>query len=120
MSRREYQPGSLDLALEYLRGHELPYRWHATDLRVWEAVCPACIAPEWGLMLREPVKFGPISVWCKSGCSAGEIKQALEREPIPPQLAAAQAEVAEAWQVAEQTSEIAHQALELAASGGVG
>ena len=117
MSRPEYEPGSLDLALEYLRGHELPYKWHETDLYLWEAVCPACITPEWGLTLREPVKFGPISVRCKSGCSAEQIKQALEREPIRPQIEAAEAEAAEAWQVAEQTSEIAHRALELAAVG---
>jgi hypothetical protein len=76
-----YKPSSLDLALEYLRVHGLPYRWSEQDVKVWEAVCPACRAMEWGLTIREPVRNGLITLQCTSGCTADEIRQG--RVPIP-------------------------------------
>jgi hypothetical protein len=114
MSRR-YEPGSLDICLEHLRRHRLPYRWSEDDLRVWLAVCPACLEPDWNLSIREPKRGGPISLFCRIGCDSQAIRQALEANAIPEQVEAARAEAAEAWQAAENASAIAAQALELVA-----
>jgi hypothetical protein len=107
MSRATYKPGSLDLALEYLRGHGLPYRWSEHDIRTWEAVCPHCHALEWALRIREPRRGGPISLYCRSGCTTDEIRTALEAEPVEPR-------VEQALLLAEQARDIAEQALALA------
>jgi hypothetical protein len=111
--RREYTPGSLDIALEYLRAHRLPYGWSERDLKVWLAVCPACRASEWGLAIREPRKFGGITLTCRSGCTAEEIRAALEAEPVHPQLEALEAERDQALDLAEAARNVAADALAL-------
>jgi hypothetical protein len=107
--RATYKPGSLDIALELLRGHGLPYRWSEADLKIWEAVCPHCRAMEWALRIREPQRNGPISLYCRSGCTADEIRAALEAEPLEPS-------VDQALTLAEQAREIAATSLAVAES----
>jgi hypothetical protein len=107
--KRSSTAGSLDLALEYLRGHGLCYRWTEDDLRVWEAVCPACRHPSWGLRIRETVRGDPISLVCSAGCSGQVIREALEAEPVHEQIE-------QALQLADEARDVAARALELAAS----
>jgi hypothetical protein len=104
--------GPLDRALEALRAHLLVYRWAEHDLKVWETVCPSCLAPEWGLRIREPRRGGPISFYCRSGCPDTDVREALEREPVEPRIEAA-------LLLAEQARDIAARALELVADGGL-
>jgi hypothetical protein len=99
--------GSLDIALELLRGHRLPHRWSESDPRVWESVCPSCLEPDYGLRIREPKRGGPVSLLCHAGCTAVQIRSALEREPVEPRVEAALA-------LAEQARDIAARALRIA------
>lgn len=103
MSRR-LPAGHLDIALERLRWHGLPYRWQEHDPKVWEAVCPACRHGDYGLRIREPFRDAPLSLYCKWGCTDAEIRAALDREPVEPRIQ-------EALELAERASTIAAEAL---------
>jgi hypothetical protein len=104
--RRHLPDGPLTVTLERLRRHDLPYRWHEHDLKVWEAVCPACRFGDYSLRIREPFRDAPVSLLCGWGCSDAEIRTALEREPVEPQIHAA-------LELAERASTIAAEALEI-------
>jgi hypothetical protein len=106
--------GSLDLALEYLRGHRLPYRWSETDIRLWEAVCPNCRHASWGLQIREPYKHGQITLRCATGCTTDQIRQALEQPPAHPHIQRLEEELDHALDLAQHAHDIAHDALNLA------
>ncbi len=89
MSRTRRPDGPLDLALEGLRAHGLPYRWSERDLKVWLAVCPACRSGGWDLRVREGVRGGPITLICANGCADADVRAALERDPAEPRIEAA-------------------------------
>jgi hypothetical protein len=111
--RRPAQWGPLDRLLERCRVHRLPYRWHATDLRMWElAACPACLTPGWGgVMVRE--SYGAeIIVRCRGGCAQEEIIQALDCEPIHPVIEDLEVRLAQALRLAEDGAGVAHRALD--------
>src|SRR5256885_6687280 len=97
----------LDLALERLRGHRLPYCWHETRLNTWQAVCPACRAPEWCLTLTEHGRGGPLTARCSTGCPETTILSALRADPV-------EVRIGHALGLAEQLSGLAHRALALA------
>ena len=94
----------LDLALDRLRAHRLPYKWVKEG--VWESICPACRAPEWGLRLREPTRGGPITLRCAARCEEKKILAALLAEPVDERGQAALG-------LAEEASRVAHEALGL-------
>jgi hypothetical protein len=94
----------LDLALDRLRAHRLPYKWVKEG--AWESVCPACRAPEWGLRIREPTRGGPITLRCTARCEEQKILAALLAEPVDDRVNAALA-------LAEEASRVAHEAVAL-------
>jgi hypothetical protein len=115
VSRQTRPPGPLDAMLEDLRRLGLLYRWTVEDIRVWEAVCPAC--RKWGLRLREPFRNGPVSLDCTGGgCDDGAIRWAFSADPAEWRIAEAEWRIAEALEIAEQSRDIAARALELAAA----
>jgi hypothetical protein len=104
-SRSDPSAQPLERALECLRGHGLPYQWHS-DLRRWDAVCPACRTPAWTLVLFERYRGASIDARCTAGCTEEAILTALLAKPIPVQ-------VAESLALAEALSAVAHEALDL-------
>ena len=113
-AKRSAPSGPLDEALQHLRGHRLAYVWDETDLKLWHAICPACRAMEWCLRLRESRRGGPITLRCSSGCTDGEIRAALEREPVEPRVEELEGRLAGALALADQAADIAARALTLA------
>jgi hypothetical protein len=116
MARASRPLGPLDLALERLRVHRLPYRWSESDLKVWLATCPSCGAGGWELRIREGLRGGPITLICASGCSDADVRAALEREPVHPRIEAAELSAQEALDLADQARDIAARALNLQAA----
>jgi hypothetical protein len=74
----------LDISLERLRCHGLPYRWDERHLSTWHAVCPFCRVPDWTLTLRERGYGGSIALQCVAGCTEPEIQGALNLDPPIP------------------------------------
>jgi hypothetical protein len=98
--------GPLDQALQRLREHGLPYRWHETDLKVWLAACPSCRAGGWDLRIREAYRGGPVVFHCRT-CSDAEVRKALALEPVHPRIEKLEAHLAGALDLAEQARDIA-------------
>jgi hypothetical protein len=96
---------TIDVALERLRVHDLPYK-RDDHVYTWLAVCPACHTPEWGLTLIDAYRTRLI-LRCTAGCSEGNIRAALVRDP-------ADIRVEEALGLAEAASAVAARALDLA------
>lgn len=101
----------LDIALERLRCHGLPYHWDERHLSTWHAVCPFCRVPDWTLTLCEHGHGGSIDVRCVAGCAEPEIQAALYREPAETRIEAAEIRAVEALELAEQARDLAAQAL---------
>lgn len=113
MSRPDWP---LDRALERLRAHRLPYKWHPTELSRWDGVCPSCRVEgsTWTLILRERGRGGAVDLRCVAGCDAAEIAATLARDPAEARIEAAELRVAEALEIAEQARDVASRALGLA------
>jgi len=109
--------GPLDEALEDCRRHRLPYRWHATDLNVFESTCPLCRSGGWDLRIREAGRGGPVAFFCSNGCADSDVRTALAAEAVHPQIEAAEVKAAEYLELAEQARGIASRALEQLAAG---
>jgi hypothetical protein len=114
VSRASRPPGPLDKALEQLRWHGLVYRG-TDDLKLYEAVCPACRAPEYGLQIREAFRGAEISLKCRGGCSELEIAGALARQPVDERIAEAEQGRDIALAAADQARNLAERAIDLAA-----
>jgi hypothetical protein len=91
----------LDACLERLRVHGIPYRPDFAEIDRWIARCPVC-ADE--LLLHEPYRGSAITVRCGGGCHESRIVEGLAAAPRRPD---------EGLDIAEQASDIAHNALEL-------
>ena len=113
MSRARHTEGPLDQALQRLRDHGLPYRWSEHDLKIWESPCPSCLAPEYGLIIREPFRAGPITLRCIGGCPDPDVRAALELDPTDRRIAEAEQRLAAALDLATQARDLAARALEL-------
>lgn len=97
----------IDEILYRLRVHGLPYKWDETDLGLWRAVCPACWAPSWSLMIRRP------RLTCTVGCPQDLILEALLRAPVADLLEAADLRLERALRAASRAVSVAREALEL-------
>jgi hypothetical protein len=104
--------GPLDETLQRLREHRLLYRWDDEDVRIFWAMCPACRSGGWDLRIREAGRGGPVSYFCKSGCTDDEIRDALAREPVHPRVEAAEAKAMAMLELADQARDLAARALE--------
>jgi hypothetical protein len=94
----------LDAALERLRVHNLAYRPHHADVDRWIATCPLDGEE---MTLHEPYVGSWVTVRCAGGCHEARIIAALAAEPQQPD---------QGLDRAEETSDIAWRALELAES----
>jgi hypothetical protein len=92
----------LDATLERLRILGLPYRPHFAHVDRWVAVCPCC---QGELHLREPFVGSAVTVSCDGGCHESRIVAALAAEPPNYDVGLS---------LAEEASDIAHRALEIA------
>lgn len=108
MSRARRLDGPLDVALESLRTHGLPYRWAERDLKVWFAACPVCRSGGWDLRIRESRRGGPVTLICANGCSDADVRENLAREPLEPRIEAA-------LQLAEDARVLAAAAIDIVA-----
>jgi len=115
--RRDPFAQPLDHALERLRAHGLPYKGDERHPSTWHAVCPSCRVPDWTLTLREHRYGGSIALQCAAGCTKTEIHDALERDPADTRIEAADIEVAQTLELAEQARGLATRALALATRG---
>jgi hypothetical protein len=108
MSRVSIAPAPVDRVLELLRGANLPYRWHETQLSRWDSCWPRCLSGTRDLTIIDHGQS--VALRCRGRCTEEQILAALKERPA---LLVAQAAEQEALQLAEAASAIAHRALEL-------
>jgi len=104
MSRADWP---LDLCLERLRAHALPYRGDVERSYTWWGVCPVCRAPFWTLSIREWRRGGAIVVDCSSACPSGAILAALATDPLAARLEEAELRAEQALALAEDAAALA-------------